>query len=96
MTLPPQAQAERQSWLTRVRDALNARGILVAACDLKKRTCGEVLAAEQWANGPVVSYGDIVSPPAWLRPFVKRVANGAGETLLETRRRARAECRGAA
>lgn len=88
VTLPPQAHAERQSWLVRVRDKLNAQGIMVAACDLGRRTCGEVVEAERWAD----KAGPTQAAPRWLWPFFRE----PGETILETRRRARAERRGAA
>lgn len=79
------ARVERQSWLTRVRDALNDCLVMVSACDLSRRTCGEVVAAERWAT----ERGMKIRLPDTLRPFVRR----HGETLLETRRRARRELR---
>lgn len=80
-----QHSTERQSWLTRVRDSLNSIGVMVAACDLGQRPCGEVVAAEQWAK----SFR--VAPPMlwWIGPFVRQ----PGESTIETRRRARAELR---
>lgn len=84
MTLPPSAHAERQSWLTRVRDGLNQCLVMVSACDLSRRSDLEVVEAELW----VWRVSSFRSLPTWLRPFVRRER---GESLTETRRRARRE-----
>lgn len=88
MTLPPSAHAERQSWLTRVRDQLNQCLVMVSACDLSRRSDREVFEAEQW----VWRVQGFRAMPSWLRPFVSR----KNETILETRRRARRELQVAA
>lgn len=93
MTLSPQDHAARQAWLTRVRDKLNRLRYMVGACDLAKRTCGEVVAAEQFAdkyfgNTDDTGLGEsLPEPPSWLLPFEP----AKGESLRDTRRRARAE-----
>lgn len=98
MTLPPRAHAERHSWLVRVRDKLNRLRFEVAACDLASRTCGDVVVAEQFADRYFANTDDsglgepLPQPPSWLLPFER----AKGESLRDTRIRARAELRGAA
>lgn len=80
---------EHHAWLSRVRDALNKRGVMVATCDLKRRTNLEVCEAQDWAawNGSTERSALVEEMPEWLRPFMSR----HGESILQTRQRARAE-----